>query len=152
MSAATCQLRPLLSKDLEPLVAVAQASFPKIWSQQDFLGFLLHQARYAHGVFEGENLVAYLVGLVVQGDLDIISVATHPSHRRRGLGKQLLSHCQQDLNVGRITLEVDVENIPAYALYLRMGFVVRSVRKQYYEKTRDAYLMSWERAGIETSG
>ena len=46
-------------------------------------------------------------------------------------------------NILNITLEVDVKNLPAYNLYLKKGFKVVSVRKNYYRDS-DAYLMMRE--------
>lgn len=140
------QSKILSSENVPAIVTIATQSFPKVWSPEDFHQFLAHSAGYAVGRFTLDappRLVAYLIGLLVQEELDIISIATDPQHRRHGSGLKLLEGAQADPRVRKITLEVDVENIPAIALYRRSGFEVASVRKKYYEQTRDAYLMVW---------
>lgn len=140
-------LRALTAPDVPAVMEIASASFPKIWAEKDFYNFLEHTARYAQGAIDRETgaLMGYFIGLNVSGDLDIISLATDPKHRRSGIADSLLREAQEVPGIFRITLEVDVENIPAYALYRKMGFEVAGVRKKYYEQTRDAYLMNWVR-------
>lgn len=140
-------LRPLSAADVPEVMAIAAVSFPKIWSEKDFYNFLEHTARYAQGAIDCErgDLLGYFIGLNVSGDLDIISIATGPNFRRSGIADALIREAQETPKIFRITLEVDVENIPAYALYRKLGFEVAGVRKKYYEQTRDAYLMNWVR-------
>jgi ribosomal-protein-alanine N-acetyltransferase len=131
-------------RHIEAVRAVAALSFQRSWSPQDFGYFLAHECRLVGGIFDGERLVAYFLGLVVQGELDIISVATHPDFRRRGLAEKLLRWACAQGNVQRAFLEVSTANESAIALYRKLGFHPLSVRKGYYDGQVDAQLMRWE--------
>lgn len=130
---------------VDEVLRIATASFPRVWSKGEFLHFLEHPCRLTLGVGVGTSLRAYLLALLVHGELDIVSIATDPAWHRRGYAQSLISACQKDPRVQKIALEVDFENIPAIALYRRCDFATVNVRKAYYENTRDAYLMTWER-------
>lgn len=116
----------------------------KPWKLTDFAFFLAHPAGYSFGIEDGltGEYSSVLIALLADGELDIITFMTHPALRRRGLAKRLMQSLCEDPKIHRITLEVDVENIPAFYLYKNMGFEIDSLRRKYYENKRDAYLMS----------
>lgn len=137
-------VRRLTPHDALAVYEVASLSFPKPWTVQDFRYFLEQPSCYALGIANSENtIVAYFLGLLVSGDLDIVSIATVPEMRRQGLGDTLLSHAQRDTQVQKMLLEVDTLNESALNLYKKHGFKLMGVRKKYYENTRDAYFMTW---------
>jgi ribosomal-protein-alanine N-acetyltransferase len=79
------------------------------------------------------------------GEVHILAIATHPDHRRAGIGAALLGHA---LDQGRAahatvaTLEVRRGNAPAIALYERAGFRTVHVRARYYQDNgEDALVM-----------
>lgn len=128
---------------LSSLVSIARESFPVVWGEKDFAYFLAHECGYARGIFSGNRLQAYVVGLLVQGELDIASIATEVSSRRQGLGRVLLQEAQACSD--RIVLEVEASNVSAIALYRSVGFVQVGIRPKYYQGKTDALQMAWER-------
>jgi len=79
------------------------------------------------------------------GEVHILAIATHPDHRRAGVGAALLVHA---LARGRgahctvATLEVRRGNVPAIRMYERAGFRTVHVRRQYYQdNAEDALVM-----------
>lgn len=133
----------LTPSDVGEVRSLAHRCFPEKWSEADILYFLEHPTGLCTGIFhEDGGLVAYLLALLVQGELDIITVATDERYRRRGLARRLLLHAYQRPSVRRVTLEVSTGNAPAIALYESLGFKRDGVRKKYYRGTGDAYLMS----------
>jgi len=79
------------------------------------------------------------------GEVHIHAIATHPDHRRAGVGAALLDRA---LAQGRAqgcsiaTLEVRRGNAPAIALYQRAGFRTVHVRPRYYQDNgEDALVM-----------
>lgn len=61
----------------------------------------------------------------IAGDVPELSIALAPTHRRRGLGTQLLADhlaARRDQGVERVSLSVDHRS-PAMRLYQRLGFV-----------------------------
>ena len=78
--------------------------------------------------------------LLVQGaadQADIIEIGTDPACRRQGLARDLLA-TYFDVAAGKgivdIFLEVAVDNLPAYQLYLQSGFVEIGRRNGYYRR------------------
>ena len=91
---------------------------------------------------------AYLVFWVVQGEAQILQIATDPAMVRLGIGKKLMEWgLEEGASLGAQTffLEVRVSNEPALALYRRVGFRRIAVRKRYYEHpAEDAVVMARE--------
>lgn len=138
---------PLNCNHLSAVYRLAAESFPAVWSEKEFAYFLAHENRLCVGLLsdapEGPRLRAYFLGLVVQGDLDIISIATRVEDRRLGLAERLLRHVCMHQGVARAFLEVEVDNEPAIRLYGKMGFERLGRRHAYYGPNRDAYLMRY---------
>ena len=141
----TRSLDLLKAEHIQAVSEMAARCFSQSWSPSDYSYFINHACGYCYGLFEEEKLKGYLLSLLVHGDLDIISIGVDLDARRKGIGETLLGFAQQDPRVSRIVLEVDIENTPAIQLYTKLQFVVRTIRKKYYEHSRDAYLMEWRR-------
>jgi ribosomal-protein-alanine N-acetyltransferase len=79
-------------------------------------------------------------------EMHVSTIAMHPGWRRRGLGELLLiSLLERGLETGlhRSTLEVRVSNLPAQALYRKLGFDIASRQRAYYsDNGEDAYIMA----------
>ncbi|MGK2348854.1 ribosomal protein S18-alanine N-acetyltransferase [Actinomyces sp. W5033] len=70
-----------------------------------------------------------------RGDADLLTIATAPQARRRGVATRLLDHLlSQARRQGceHVLLEVRASNTGAQALYTRHGFEVLGVRRRYY--------------------
>ena len=84
-----------------------------------------------------------------QLEADLITLAVDPSMRNRGIGSNLLKFVLEylkDLNLKKIFLEVEANNIAALNLYRKIGFMRCGVRKDYYALDQgdkaDAIVMS----------
>lgn len=90
----------------------------------------------------------FVVFSQVLDEASIHSIAVHPAHQGRGLGRLLLhAVLEHMLNAGavRCLLEVRQSNTIALRLYTANGFELDGVRKNYYptgEGREDALLMS----------
>lgn len=132
--------------NLDAVCLVAHASFSKKWSRQDFAYFLANQSGYCIGVESEGKIQAFLLGMLVQRELDIVSIASHPLCRRQGNALRLIEYAKSDSTIQTISLEVDVGNTAAVDLYLKTGFEKKGIRKDYYYGKIDAYRMLWSRA------
>ena len=70
------------------------------------------------------------------GDTELLLLAVHPDHRRRGIGQQLtqqwLDAVQPHADIA--FLEVAADNLPAIALYSELGFGITGRRVAYYAR------------------
>lgn len=79
------------------------------------------------------------------GDADLLTIATLPAARRRGIATAMLARlveCARQAGCGAVLLEVRVSNTGAQALYRRHGFVPIGRRRRYYlAPVEDALVM-----------
>ncbi len=95
--------------------------------------------------FDGSALVGYCGGWVVDGQVQILKIATDPSYRRRGIAAELIALVASDarnLGATEMTLEVRASNAGAQTFYERMGLVNIGTRPHYYSDREDATIMS----------
>jgi [ribosomal protein S18]-alanine N-acetyltransferase len=74
----------------------------------------------------------------------IASIAVLPGSRRKGTGVLLLEECERRFlryGLEMSTLEVDVANDAAIALYESKGYEINGMIKEFYGPGRDAYVM-----------
>jgi ribosomal-protein-alanine N-acetyltransferase len=79
-----------------------------------------------------------------------MNVAVDPDYQRRGIATRLLERLFEltaDDERRGYTLEVRVSNLEAIALYERLGFERRGVRRGYYTDNREDALIMWRDAG-----
>lgn len=145
MSQPIFSLEPLAVKHLDRVREIAAQSFPVLWSEKEFAYFLCHEHRLCLGYLTRDKLRGYFLALLVQGDLDIISIATAPEDRRLGIGSALVKAALAQAAVQRAFLEVDVANAAAVGLYEACGFERLGRRPAYYGPGKDAFLMRWMR-------
>ena len=143
-------IRAATPGDLAAIQEIERGSFAVVWSDAAFAAELaLPQARVDVLVDDDRVRGFASYWLVVPGaqhaaEVHILSIATHPSHRRRGIAAQLLLHA---LAAGRArgatlaTLEVRRGNAPAIALYARHGFRTVHTRTGYYQDGEDGLVM-----------
>ncbi len=138
-------LREVKLADIDQMMAIERASFTSPWSS----GFFIEEIRvsYAKSVLaevEG-RIVGYIIYWQLLKEVDIHNLAVHPSHRRHGVGRILLTTAidgAKGQGTDRVTLEVRKSNQAAQQLYHSLGFEERGVRKGYYsDDGEDAVVM-----------
>lgn len=139
-------LQTLAVKDGPAVRALAAHSFSTVWGLSDYEYFLKHPQGYNLGIFDDRgDLLAYLLGLLVLGELDLISLATEPKARKGGLASQLLQKSLSEPAIETVHLEVRNDNEPAIALYKKHGFVQTGLRRKYYDGLHDALVLRYRR-------
>jgi ribosomal-protein-alanine N-acetyltransferase len=99
--------------------------------------------RFFVAVHAGE-LLGYAVATTNRGEGHVVSVAVSMTHRRRGIGTQLLSatlRSLKELGIYHVHLEVRKGNKTAISFYERMGFKRQSELKHYYPDGEDAVVL-----------
>lgn len=143
------ELRGLQLRDLSAIERIERSSYPTPWSRSMFASELAKPSSICLGAFDLETdaLVGYLVISRYVDAWHVMNVAVAPEHRRRGIAHSLLDRLFE-LTAGRghrgYTLEVRVSNVEAIALYERLGFKPRGVRRGYYTDNREDALIMWK--------
>jgi ribosomal-protein-alanine N-acetyltransferase len=153
--------RPMTLADVPTVGELEILCFPTPWSPDTYRNELLHNrfGRYwvlapATGDVEASSsqgtvlppILAYGGYWSMGDEVHVVTVATHPRFRRRGLSERLMllmiEQCRQ-AHAALVTLEVRVSNTPAQQLYTKLGFVEVGVRRGYYhDNNEDALLMT----------
>ncbi|WP_415811697.1 GNAT family N-acetyltransferase [Litorimonas haliclonae] len=83
----------------------------------------------------GDPLSAFILVQIGGDQADILTIATHPEHRRKGLAKQLLSQAEtilREQEVQTLFLDVSELNDSAKSLYKACGYQAVGRRPRYY--------------------
>ncbi len=120
--------------------------FSEPWSEKS-LELLLSDGNFGvAAVVEGE-VVAYGGMTCVLDEGAVTNIAVHPDHRKKGLGRAILSEMLREAEkrgISSVFLEVRVSNSAARGLYLSSGFTECGVRKNFYRHpTEDALQMAY---------
>ena len=95
-----------------------------------------------------DRRVAGYIGMwLVIDEGHITTIAVHPLHRGRGVGRQLLEAAEaiaRERGALRITLEVRVSNTVAHSLYQKMGYVDAGIRPGYYRDNNEDAIIMWK--------
>ena len=143
------ELRRLQMRDLNAVERIERASYPTPWSRSMFASELAKPSSICLGAFDPntDELVGYLIISRYVDAWHVMNVAVAPDQRRRGVATTLLER-MFELTAGRgrrgYTLEVRVSNGDAIALYERLGFKPRGVRRGYYTDNREDALIMWK--------
>ncbi|CPR14417.1 Ribosomal-protein-S18p-alanine acetyltransferase [Brenneria goodwinii] len=126
---------------------IEQASHAFPWSEKTFAGN--QGERYFNLKLSRDGqMVAYAITQTVLDEATLFNLAVHPSHQRRGIGRELLEHLIQQLekrDILTLWLEVRASNAGAIALYECLGFNEVSLRRDYYPTAagrEDAIIMA----------
>jgi [ribosomal protein S18]-alanine N-acetyltransferase len=120
--------------ELASLHAAAFTS-PPPWSEAAFASLLVDPAVTLLATPDARG---FLIGRQVADEAEILTLATHPEVRRRGLARALVVQFLEAARAGgatRVHLEVAEDNAAARALYAACGFAETGRRPAYY---RDA--------------
>ena len=72
----------------------------------------------------------------------MISIAVHPHHRRKGIGKELIEEAVQRFRLKKLWAEVRKSNGGAQSFYLKLGFKIVEEVPNYYGN-EDALIFRW---------
>ena len=137
---------PMNVETVQAVAGLESTCFSTPWSEKSIGEELNNQWAFWLTAMEGENLLGYIgIQFGLDGG-DIMTIATDPALRGKGIGKKLVEAAVEILKVkhlGYLTLEVRPSNLPAIALYESFGFREVGRRKKYYrDPVEDALLMT----------
>ena len=121
----------------EDLAALHAQCFhlPPPWGAADFAPFLADPACFICQRSDSDRLLAFALFRVAADEAELLTLATAPDMRRKGLARAVLQDGLQEAakrGVRACFLEVAAPNLAARALYESLGFQVRGLRRGYY--------------------
>ena len=149
MTAVMIDIRRLDLDDLDAIEEIEQRAYPTPWSRAMFASELAKPTSICLGAFEGQDLVGYVINSRYVDAWHVMNVAVDPDHQRRGIATALLERLfevTRDDERRGYTLEVRVSNEDAIALYEKLGFEARGIRRGYYTDNREDALIMWRDA------
>jgi ribosomal-protein-alanine N-acetyltransferase len=107
--------------------------FADAWTAESVAALLINPGAFAVAGSDGFILVQ-----VAGDESEVLTLCVTPAARRRGIASALVLQSAKHaaaLGAERMFLEVNATNLPAIALYKRLGFVEVGRRKAYYLST-----------------
>lgn len=152
----TFTIRPLELSDLDTIEKIEQVSYPAPWSRSMFATELAKPSSLSVAAIDAHGeLVGYLVLSRYVDAWHVMNVAVAPPWRRRGVATALLRRVFESTRADArrgYTLEVRVSNQGAIALYERLGFRSKGIRRGYYSDNREDAVIMWRDPDVPDPG
>ncbi len=138
--------RSMQENDLDAVMAIEQTIYTHPWTRGNFQGSL-RAGHHAWVMMQNNAIIGYAVAMVVLDEAQLLNLSVATSFQRQGYGSALLRHVNKEaaaMGADYVFLEVRASNVPAIALYQKVGFIEVSVRKGYYplgQNREDAVIM-----------
>ena len=124
--------------------------FADPWSEKSVASELENKWALWLVALEDDTVVGYIGSQSTVDETDVMNMAVHPDHRRRGIAEALIERLVLELKARgshALMLEVRASNMPAISLYEKLGFLQVGLRKNYYRNPKEDALIlrkEWE--------
>lgn len=145
------QLIALTVADVQRMAELHSAAFPpgQIWGAGQFEDLLNQKTIAPKAMVAGGKILSFVLVQLVADQAEILTLATAPAARRRGLAARLLTGVEAELACRGFEtwlLDVAEDNPGALNFYQKNGFRIDGRRRDYYQRLEgqrvDAILMS----------
>lgn len=140
-------VRWMIRRDMAEVVGIEREAFEFPWSDEDFTRCLRQRNCIGMVAELADSVVAFMIYELHRSRLHMLNFAVMRSHRRLGIGTQMMEKLIGKLSPdrrARIVLEVRETNLAAQIFFRSLGFLAISVLKDFYQdSTEDAYLMQY---------
>lgn len=120
--------------DCARLAEIHRQGFEAGWDETTLSQMVLRPHNHIYLVEDGGQAASFVALTVVAGEAEILTLATDPKYRARGLARTVLTHSLAESNAQTVFLEVAVDNDAALRLYEGLGFERTGLRKAYYAR------------------
>ena len=137
-------IREMKLEDVPQIAAIEQLCFSAPWNENMIIASW--ESRLSCWlVAEIDGRIAGYVGSeAVLDSADMMNIAVAPEYRKRGIAEALIKALVEYLqkkDILFLLLEVRVSNVPAIALYNKLGFEQVGRRPRYYTNPREDALI-----------
>ncbi|OGS52742.1 MAG: ribosomal-protein-alanine acetyltransferase [Erythrobacter sp. RIFCSPHIGHO2_12_FULL_63_10] len=131
---------------IEQIMAIMDAAFEPQWGEKWTRGQIADSLLipntsaividgHGHEIAHNEGTAAgFVLSRHAAGEEELLLIAVHPQHRRKGLGRKLIEMLKERARarqIAHIFLQMRANN-PAVHLYEAAGFTSIGMRKEYY--------------------
>ena len=143
------KIRLMTRDDVEAVAYWEKEIFTDAWTAGNFYESLKNpNAWMMVSVDEEDHLTGYACIYHALDEAELENIAVFPSYRRQNIAETMLTHALlglKDKGIERIYLEVRESNLSAQALYLKTGFEIVGMRKNFYDRPKEhAFVMMKE--------
>ena len=135
---------PMNESHVAQVAELEKICFSDPWSEKSVASELYNSLSCWLVAEENGVVTGYVGSQTVIDESDMMNVAVHPDHRRKGIAEALVVELVEALKKREshcLTLEVRASNEPAKALYEKLGFSQVGLRKNYYRNPREDALI-----------
>jgi ribosomal-protein-alanine N-acetyltransferase len=126
--------------DAAVLARVHAGAMGEAWSEADFAALLAGSGVCALAAVGDVDPIGFVLWRTAGEEAEVLTLATTPAHRRLGVATAMVCGAiaaAAAAGAQTLFLEVAEENLPALALYARLGFAMVGRRRGYYVKGAD---------------
>ena len=139
-------IRKMRREDVAEVAELEKKIFPDAWSENAILETWKQRQTMLLIAREDRKIIGYLILYFVLEDGEIARIAVADEYRRKGVAGKMLRElallCREN-GVNRLMLDVRESNEAARAFYVKQGFEIDGIRKNYYSNpVENAVLMS----------
>ncbi len=119
-------------------------NFSEPWSENSLRSELTNPLALWVVATDGDRVLGYVGSQIVPDEADMMNLAVSKYCRRMGIGEGLVMNLLEKLKereVRVLSLEVRASNLPAIALYEKLGFLQVGRRPGYYTKPKEDALI-----------
>lgn len=139
-------IEEIVLDNADEIYQIENESFEYSWSISQINSELIREKNYNICIKKNNIILAYTFCRVEVDFLEIMKIATKKLLRRKGLANLIISKLNDFCirrEINKIFLDVNSNNFAAINFYRKNGFKTDSIRKNYYQKSKeDAILMS----------
>ncbi len=125
---------------LPNVLFIESESYPEPWTHGMFRQELTNPCSYVWIALRGDCLIGYAGFWLILDEAHVTRVTVAEKYRGLGYGRIITEHMLEnaaELGAVLARLEVRETNLPARALYDRLGFEVEGKRIGYYQRTNE---------------
>ena len=130
-------IRPIEAEDLAEAAHLHAEALDTGWTEHDLRRAIEDPAFLVWISNDDGRLTGLIAARVVADDAELLSLVVDSRDRGRGIGRALCETMLASVSgrgVRRVFLEVAEDNVPAVALYGRLGFIPTGRRRGYYTR------------------
>lgn len=147
-SPVNIEIEPMTLQHLDRVLEIEALSYSTPWSKRAFVSEVTDNSYAYYYVARKDGIIVGYVGMwVILEEAHITNIAVAPDYRRLGIGQAMLEAMfskAREKGATRMTLEVRVSNLGAQALYRKLGFADRGIRKGYYTDSNEDAIIMWK--------